>query len=101
MPELVFCAPDSRSKPEKVTTLATAGFLRSASVALAVTSRVRVERGGRRQHRHQEDVALVLVRHEAARHALEQRRRSAPSIDGEARQADCTVRFSRKPTPPV
>ena len=40
-PELVFCAPDRRSKPEKVTTLATAGFLPSSSVALAVTSRVR------------------------------------------------------------
>ena len=31
-----------------------------------------VERRGWRQHRHQEDGALVLGRHEAARHALEQ-----------------------------
>jgi len=34
-------ARDSRSKPEKVTTLATAGFFISAFVASAVTSRVR------------------------------------------------------------
>ena len=41
MPELDLSARDRRSKPEKVTILATAGFFLSASVALAVTSRVR------------------------------------------------------------
>ena len=41
MPELDFSARDKRSKPEKVTTLATAGFFISAAVASLVTSRVR------------------------------------------------------------
>ena len=41
MPELDFSARDRRSKPEKVTTLATAGFFISAAVASLVTSRVR------------------------------------------------------------
>src|SRR5260370_22780688 len=41
MPELVLSARDKRSKPEKVTTLATAEFFINATVASAVTSRVR------------------------------------------------------------
>jgi len=49
MPELVLSARDSRSKPEKVTTLATAGFFMSATVASFVTSRVReIEAAGGR-----------------------------------------------------
>ena len=49
MPELVLSARDRRSKPEKVTTLATAGFFISAAVASLVTSRVReIEAAGGR-----------------------------------------------------
>ena len=86
MPELVFSARDRRSKPEKVTTLATAGFFISAAVASLVTSRGARDGGGGRQHRDHEDVALVLGRHQAARDALEQDEHRAQHED-EAEQA--------------
>ena len=40
-PALVFCAPDSRSKPAIVTTLSTAGFCIAPSVTCAVIPIVR------------------------------------------------------------
>ena len=41
MPELVLSARDSKSKPEKVTAWATAGFFINPSLAAAEISRVR------------------------------------------------------------
>ena len=73
-------------------------ILRSAPrVASVVTSRVRVER--RRPAaamRHQEDVALVLVRHEAAGNALEQGDQVGPSRCTKPAMPSA-VRRSRKP----
>ena len=61
---LLRAGQESRSRP-KVTTSATAGFfIDGASVTSSVTARC-AQRRRRRQRRHQEDVALVLVRHEA------------------------------------
>ena len=79
MPALELLVKPLIDRPGKATAFSTPGLLQGDLAHAADHVLGAVERGAVGQLREADQVLLVLRRHEAARHRLEQARRSAPS----------------------